>query len=213
MQLVAWRHRCRKLSHTNVHAWQIADVRPIEAGSAVLTSATEPKRTWGVLPRKGGFIGRYGCSLVTGGRMLGHGYTFRSSLFEIDRDEDEETNPRRYGRALARWLALRLADSGYLGATVIPEDWGWCVALPSDSFRIWVGCGNMDESDASPDSPPPAPADVTWHCFPAVDISLLARVLRRSSDAEAALRRLDSHLRGVLLQEQGIALIEARVDR
>jgi len=141
--------------------------------------------------------------------MLGSGYTFRSSLFEIERDEDEETNPRRYGRALARWLASRLQECGYPGAEAVPEDWGWCVALPSDAFRVWVGCGNMEERDARPDSPPPAPGDVTWHCFPAVEISFVARILRRRSEAETALRRLDSHLREVLLQEPGIALVAA----
>ena len=53
------------------------------------------------------------------------GFWFKSSLFAIEPDEDQETNPQRYGRQLAKWLGEELRALGY-NVEVIPEDWGWC---------------------------------------------------------------------------------------
>jgi hypothetical protein len=41
------------------------------------------------------------------------GYWFKSSKFEIEPGEDEEINPRRYGRQLSIWLKSRLEEIGY----------------------------------------------------------------------------------------------------
>ena len=52
------------------------------------------------------------------------GYRFKSSKFEIEPGEDEEINPRMYGRQLARWLKQRLEEKGYSVEDIINEDWG-----------------------------------------------------------------------------------------
>jgi hypothetical protein len=46
---------------------------------------------------------------VTGAALAPEeGYWFKSSKFQVEPGEDEETNPGLYGRQLARWLKARL---------------------------------------------------------------------------------------------------------
>jgi hypothetical protein len=40
-------------------------------------------------------------------------YSFRSTRFEIDPREDEETNPFMYGRSVAQWLRAQFVAIGY----------------------------------------------------------------------------------------------------
>jgi hypothetical protein len=56
-------------------------------------------------------------------------FWFRSTLFEIEPGEDEETNPLCYGRQFSRWLRDRLVSEGRIVEEVIPEDWGWCLVI------------------------------------------------------------------------------------
>ncbi len=135
------------------------------------------------------------------------GYWFKSPLFEIEPGEDEEVNPGRYGRQLAYWLKAQLERRGYTVADVFPEDWGWCVMCHFRPYMLWVGCGNMDDSDARPDSPP-LKESVVWHCFPVAELPLLARLFKKI-DTAPDLARLDSVLREILEGERGIALINA----
>lgn len=60
--------------------------------------------------------------------MNAHQLWFRSTLFEIEPGEDEETNPLCFGRQLARWLRQALIAQGYFVEEPIPKDWGWCLA-------------------------------------------------------------------------------------
>ena len=55
--------------------------------------------------------------------------SFTSSHFQIDAGEEQQTNPGVYGFALARWISDRLRDRGLDAKDVVPEDWGWCVAV------------------------------------------------------------------------------------
>jgi hypothetical protein len=40
-------------------------------------------------------------------------FWFKSTLFEAEPNEDEETNPRIYGKQLASWLTNKLSQIGY----------------------------------------------------------------------------------------------------
>jgi hypothetical protein len=40
-------------------------------------------------------------------------YLFKSTKFQIEPGENNETNPRRYGRQLALWLKSECARRGY----------------------------------------------------------------------------------------------------
>ncbi len=135
-----------------------------------------------------------------------NGYWFRSSLFDIDPREDEESNPRRYGRQLSQWLRTRLEQRGYAVADVFAEDWGWCVMCQFSPFSLWVGCGNMEDFQARPEDPPPQKESVVWHCFPAAKASFFARASRRA-DMAAALDRLDTDVREILTSDPNITLV------
>ena len=147
--------------------------------------------------------------------MRDEGYSFRSTLFEIEQGEDEETNPGCYGKALAEWLAARLTPFGY-ETSVVPEDWGWCVVCVEDTYLLWVGCGAMhDEAfydNYNPDTPPDG-ADVEWHVFTHVEIPFfkLKSIFRKwfgRLDTDMAQRKLAAELYSILSDEAGIVLIK-----
>ena len=91
------------------------------------------------------------------------GVTFQSAFFAPLPGEDHETNPGRYGRALALWLAAELRA----------EDFGWTVVISRQPFLLWLGCGNVDGS-----------AD-TWRVFPVAEPSLAQRIFRRPNTTVA----------------------------
>jgi hypothetical protein len=126
-------------------------------------------------------------------------YRFASTLFEIEPGEDEEINPRMYGRQLAAWLKTQLEACGYAVEPVIAEDWGRCL--------MWVGCGNeTDYATAQPGDPPPPAEDVVWVCSAEAEIPLWKRLFKRP-DPSAALARLDADLKRILDDEPGIAML------
>lgn len=135
------------------------------------------------------------------------GYWFKSSLFEIEPGEDEEVNPRRYGKQLARWLKSKLESVGYDVEEIIAEDWGWCVMCQRDPYLLWVGCGNMDDLHAKPDDPPPEKENIIWHCFTTAEVLFWKRLFKKV-DTKPALEKLDSHLRDIVNNEKGITLID-----
>ena len=53
---------------------------------------------------------------------LGAQFWFKSSLFDIEQGEDEETNPLCFGRQLSNWLRIKLREKGYDVEDVIAED-------------------------------------------------------------------------------------------
>jgi hypothetical protein len=130
------------------------------------------------------------------------GYWFTSSLFSVEPGEDEEINPGRYGRQLANWLKVQLERRGYSVEPVIAEDWGRCLMLSRVPFMLWVGCGNT-EGLASDDQPN---KEITWHCFPVVEIPLLKRLFKRP-DTSIALSKLNTDLHAILSAEPAITLV------
>jgi hypothetical protein len=70
---------------------------------------------------------------------------FESSAFPVIPGEDEETNPRIYGKALARWLAEQLRAAGFCPGEVIAEDFGWCVPVNSEPHSLHVACASTGE--------------------------------------------------------------------
>lgn len=134
------------------------------------------------------------------------GYWFKSPLFSVEPGEDQETNPGRYGRQLARWLAERLRARGQQVEDVTPEDWGWRVACRFAGDRFIVACGNLD--DAAPDEAASTPrGEVIWHAFPASASPLWRRLLRRH-DVALGLQRFDVELRAILAAEPRITLTD-----
>ena len=136
-----------------------------------------------------------------------NGYWFTSTLFEIEPGEDEEINPRMYGRQLAVWLKAKLEERGYEIEPVITEDWGRCLMCSREPFMLWVGCGNVVDYDtAQRGDAPPSNENVVWHCFSAAEVPLLRRIFKRP-DTSVALSKLDQDLRTILSQEPRISLV------
>jgi hypothetical protein len=135
------------------------------------------------------------------------GYWFRSHLFSAEPGVDQETNPGRYGRQVARWLAVRLRERGYVVEPVVSEDWGWCFGCRSGADRFLVACGNVDFDPRNVAPELPAPTVITWHCFPTAASPIWRRLLRRHEVA-LALQRFDGELHEILETEAGIVLTD-----
>ena len=79
--------------------------------------------------------------------MNPEGYWFKSSKFEIEPREDEDINPRIYGRQSAVWLKRRLEERF---EDIINEDWGRSLMCQREPFMLWVGCGNVWDYFSTP---------------------------------------------------------------
>jgi hypothetical protein len=139
--------------------------------------------------------------------MSKDGYYFKSSRFEIEPGEDEEINPRMYGRQLAIWLKARLEESGHSVEDIINEDWGRCLMCARDPFMLWVGCGSApDYETAKPGDPPPRKEDVTWYCFATAEVFFWKRLFRKI-DTAPAVAKLHADLGRILAAESTITLV------
>jgi hypothetical protein len=135
------------------------------------------------------------------------GYRFTTDLFRIEPGEDEDINPRRYGRQLAQWLKAQLQSRGYPVEPVIDEDWGRCLMCAREPFELWVGCGNeVDYGTAQPGDPPPPAEQVVWWCVAMADVPWWKRWFT-AVDAAPALTRLNAVLHEILSAEPRIRLL------
>ena len=144
-------------------------------------------------------------------------YSFRSDLFSIDPQEDEETNPFCYGKALAEWVRAKFEELGYKPEAVIAEDWGWCVMLERQPFMLWVGCG-CDRSEfyeaVSPEQKGafgPDEREVTWSCVVGADAPVWTaffwKRLFSGASTRARVDIVDEQLKNVLANEPRIQLV------
>ncbi|MBO6622188.1 MAG: hypothetical protein JJ892_14085 [Balneola sp.] len=72
---------------------------------------------------------------------------FKSSKFPPYADEEEIINPGRYGKRLAEYLVKELSNYGFNTEEIHAEDWGWAVPIENEEFYLWIGCGNVDDSE------------------------------------------------------------------
>ena len=136
-------------------------------------------------------------------------YWFTSDLFQIEPGEDEETNPRMYGKNLASWVRQKLVEIGYAPEEVIPEDYGWLVLCSRDPYTLGVVCVSFkDYETAQPGDHPPPHDEVKWCCGILVEVPLFKRLFGKV-DSTDGLQKLDSQLRSIFEAESRITLIEA----
>jgi hypothetical protein len=127
-------------------------------------------------------------------------FWFRSTLFEVEPGEDEETNPLCFGRQLAHWLRERLVAQGRSVEEVIPEDWGWCLVVQRKPFLLWVGCVSVhDYAVAKPTDPAPRGKDIVWACTVVAEQSFLSKL--RGVDPASAVEELYWQTRGAVEAE------------
>lgn len=135
-------------------------------------------------------------------------YYFSSTLFEIERGEDLESNPGIYGKRLSEWLSRKFSERGFDGADAYPDDWGWRVDCQRSPITLFVGCAafvstaSYDDAKSVPD-----PEDVLWFVFPAVSVPLRER-LRKRVDVESAFADFCSELEQILSGEPAIQLVD-----
>ncbi|MDX1455043.1 MAG: hypothetical protein R3217_06280 [Gammaproteobacteria bacterium] len=106
--------------------------------------------------------------------------TLVSDAFPPLPDEDEIVNPGLFGKRLADMLASELVKREYVVENVFPEDWGWCLELKNDRYRLYVGCGNFDEKNSEnrfrvftiPEKP------LIWRWFRKIDTRPVIQPLR-----------------------------------
>ncbi|ENM5764229.1 hypothetical protein V9R53_003921 [Vibrio mimicus] len=143
------------------------------------------------------------------------GYSFKSTKFEIEKNEDEETNPGRYGKQLAYWLSDEFTKLGYQ-TDVFPDDWGWRVVCESNDYLLWLGCGSMlDEEtlESYQEGKPPEGKEVVWHVFPVIEVpfSSFKVIINKwfgKLDLETPLKKLDKELQHILSSQVEIELCE-----
>jgi hypothetical protein len=100
----------------------------------------------------------------------------QTSYFKVEPGEDRETNPGRYGRAFANWLAEKLRTYGEPVEEVFGEDWGWCVMVARQPYMLWVGCANRAERTDE------------WGAFVQAEPSFLQRLFGRIDDRPVVAR-------------------------
>ena len=114
----------------------------------------------------------------------------KTDFFKIEPDEDNETNPGIYGRAFSSWVAASLRTKGVAVEGVIPEDFGWCVMLQRKPSRVWVACGNREESQNE------------WGAYIVSEPSIVQRLFGKAPSA-AELERLNSLVADVVKSVPG----------
>jgi hypothetical protein len=118
--------------------------------------------------------------------------TFQTDFFKPIAGEENETNPGRYGKALAQWLFERLKERGVTVEGVIPEDFGWVVMVYRKPFMLWLGCGNTDGSTTE------------WSVFPVAETAILQRLFRRV-DPTSEIAALRNHLSELVPSIPGVS--------
>lgn len=122
---------------------------------------------------------------------------FRSSSFAVEPGEDESTNPGIFGRALAAWLGRELLRS-FDEANIVPEDFGWLVAVPHSKHSLYIACASADQSTTE------------WRVFVFAEGRLLARLLGKVN-LEHAVDELYARVKALLLATPGISdVVEER---
>ncbi|WMS88824.1 hypothetical protein [Pleionea litopenaei] len=138
--------------------------------------------------------------------MIPDSYYFKSSLFNVERGEDEETNLGIYGKQLARWLRDGLIALGYEVEPIIAEDWGWCVMCQRKPFSLWVDCGSLDDQQSrQPFSKDINLEAVIWHCFVELEIPFWRKFFNKP-DSTVLLEKLKFDLHRLLTNNHNIEM-------
>jgi len=98
---------------------------------------------------------------------------FESSVFPDAPDGNGKTKPPIQGRDLANWLADQLRQAGVQAQKVIPEEFGWCVHVKTESQQsLYVVCAG------SPEGPN------QWKVFAFVEEGVLSKLTGKDNAAD-----------------------------
>ncbi|HBZ71581.1 MAG TPA: hypothetical protein DEP35_18395 [Deltaproteobacteria bacterium] len=118
----------------------------------------------------------------------------RTTFFQVEPGEEEQTNPGVYGRAFAHWLAEKLKARGEAVREILPEDWGWCVILARSPYLLWIGCSNREGGTEE------------WGAFVTAEPGFLRRILRKP-DTQPAIDRIQRMLLEIMKEIPGVTKV------
>jgi hypothetical protein len=72
---------------------------------------------------------------------------FRSLKFPPYEGEEEEINPGLWGKRLAEYLAIQLAEHGIVAGELVVEDWGIYLPIQNEGSPLALCCGHQDGDD------------------------------------------------------------------
>jgi len=133
---------------------------------------------------------------------------FESTAFPVTPGEDEETNPGIFGKSLANWLRDALCARGLAAGDVFAEDFGWCVPIRAEGFRLYVACSSDRPFPAGPESVANASQ---WLVFAFAEGGWLRRLFGRDR-TEAELAAVFSCLRSALESNPAVSNLVERGD-
>jgi hypothetical protein len=117
---------------------------------------------------------------------------FRSSKFPPYEGEEEDINPGLWGKRLAEYMVVKLAERGIETDPIIVEDWGWYVPIRNEGFRLALCCGHQSGDDGD-----------EFLCFTDPSRPIVKKLFRRI-DATAQLTRLTQALEQILASDPDI---------
>ncbi len=120
---------------------------------------------------------------------------FRSSKFPPYEGEDEQINPGLWGKRLAEYLVLKLAERGIQTEEMVAEDWGWYVPVRNEGFRLALCCGHQYGDD-----------DV-FICFTDPKTPVVKKLFKKI-DATPQLTRITEALQQILAADPEVREIE-----
>lgn len=140
------------------------------------------------------------------------GIWFKSSHFEAETGEDEETNPRMYGRQVAMWLHKEFSVLGYEVEEVFGEDWGWCVMCQRDPYMLWIGCVNLRDCEyAQPGDPPPPPDHLLWNVIPMAEVPFFRYLFKTKPNTKPGLDKIEAELTHILESDSRVDIVDDEV--
>src|SRR5690349_191209 len=98
---------------------------------------------------------------------------FKSLAFPIEPGEDDATNPRIFGKALANWLSDALRERRVPVVEILAEDFGWCLRIGAKSERLFVACASDPQQRGR------------WQIFVFQGRGVLAELFARGGRSEA----------------------------
>lgn len=143
---------------------------------------------------------------------IANGIWFKSSEFEAEPGEDEETNPRMYGRQVAIWLHKEFSELGYDVEEVFGEDWGWCVMCQRNPYSLWIGCVNLrDYEYTQPGDPPPPAKSLLWNVVPMAEVPFFRYLFKEKPDPQPGLEKIESELMNILESDSRVEVVDDEV--
>jgi hypothetical protein len=135
-------------------------------------------------------------------------FWFKTHIFDIEPNEDEETNPRIYGKQFAHWLNEQLNLIGYSETECFPEDWGWCIIAFRKPFMLLIGCSNVYDYDTAKEGdPPPSKDELIWSCSVMTELPFFRNPFKKIGTSSAK-NKLCQEIQEILSKESQIHFVD-----